>query len=130
MIYSQLTKVLMCISLHSFPPLKHHIEHLGNVLYILILSCLKDRFLSLFACLFVCWRNEKNFPVNIAVLEQYRPSTEVIAGMVPVHHCFTATFITVIYGFAHRHFTGLVLVNCYPTSISRHNYITLPASYM
>ena len=69
-------------------------------------------------------------PVNIEVLEQYRPSTEVIAGMVPVHHCFTATFVTVIYRFAHRHFTGPVLVNCYPTGISRHNYITLPVSYM
>ena len=69
-------------------------------------------------------------PVNIVVLEQYRPSTEVIAGMVPVHHWFTATFVTVIYRFAHRHFTGPVLVNCYPTGISRHNYITLPVSYM
>ena len=49
-------------------------------------------------------------PVNIAVLAQYQPSTEVIAGMVPVHHRFTATFITVFYRFAHRHFTGPVLV--------------------
>ena len=71
-----------------------------------------------------------DIPVNIVVLEQYRPSTEVIAGMVPVHHCFTATFVTVIYRFAHRHFTGPVLVNCYPTGISRYNYITLPVSYM
>ena len=39
-------------------------------------------------------------PVNIVVLEQYRPSTEVIAGMVPVHHWFTATFVTVIYRWA------------------------------
>ena len=70
------------------------------------------------------------YPVNIVVLEQYRPSTEVIAGMVPVHHCFTATFVTVIYRFAHRHFTGPVLVNCYRAGISRHNYITLPVSYM
>ena len=50
--------------------------------------------------------------------------------MVPVHHCFTATFVTVIYRFAHRHFTGPVLVNCYPSGISQHNYITLPVSYM
>ena len=74
--------------------------------------------------------SHNSIPVNIVVLEQYRPSTEVIAGMVPVHHCFTATFVTVIYRFAHRHFTGPVLVNCYPTGISQHNYITLPVSYM
>ena len=74
-----------------------------------------------------CFKNIN--PVNIAVLAQYR-RTEVIAGMVPVHHCFTATFVTVFYRFAHRHFTGPVLVNCYPTGISRHNYITLPVSYM
>ena len=43
---------------------------------------------------------------------------------------FYATFVTVIYRFAHRHFTGAVLVNCYPTGSSRHNYITLPVSHM
>ena len=46
----------------------------------------------------------------------------------PLLCVITATFVTVIYRFAHRHFTGPVLVNCYPAGISRHNYITLPVS--
>ena len=63
------------------------------------------------------------------------PSKHCSTGTIPAQYrgyCRDGTGPPLFYchHFAHRHFTGPVLVNCYPTGISRHKYITLIVSYM